>query len=82
MTLKYVGLEDFVRLASKDQGYFAHPKRTDDTDDSLLDAVNQLELSLVDLATWAYSSRAIEFMDTWADYEVSAGDFIEALKGF
>jgi hypothetical protein len=80
--LTYVGFKDLDLLAGKPRGYFGHPKRTDETDDALLDAVNQLELSVVDLSDWAYSFKAIEFMDTWADYEVTAGDFMEALKGF
>lgn len=77
-----MSFKDFELIAGKLRGYLAHPKRTDETDDALLDAVNQLELSVVDLRDWAYSFRALEFMDTCAECEVTAGDFMEALKGF
>jgi len=43
--------------------YINHPFRSEDTDDILLDAVNQLEFTHKDLVRWVTSTKSKKFMD-------------------
>jgi len=43
--------------------YLTHPDRSDDSDDVLLDAANQCDLTKKDLVRWATSARSFCFMD-------------------
>lgn len=80
---RYLATQDLEQLTKRRcEGYLSHENRTEDTDDALLDAANQLDLSLVELTQWIYSEKSTNFMQAWASYHVSPSDFSESLKSF
>lgn len=63
--------KDLNRIKAIHNCYLTHPNRTDDTDDVLLDSVNQLELSRKDLIEWVTSKRSWFLLENEPDPEVS-----------
>jgi len=61
MYLKYADI-DYLNGVEYDC-YITHPKRCDDTDDMVLDAANQLQLSKKYFITWLTSEASWECME-------------------
>jgi hypothetical protein len=60
--------------------YLLHEERTDDTDDFLLDAANQLALTEQDLHRWITGKAGFSFMEEWSGLEPSSIDFVRHLS--
>ena len=76
MCLNYKDLDIATsKIPNTKHCYLTHPKRDGDTDDVILDAANQLDLSRKDLVTWITSYTSWEFMRRVNNMELEVEDF-------
>lgn len=60
--------------------YLNHRSRSEELDDTLLDAANQIDLDKKDLRRWVNSSRSADFLNTFHGLEIETTDFLTELK--
>lgn len=81
MCLKNADLDHVKDLP--DKCYLNHPNRSDDSDDVLLDAANQSEISRKDLLFWTTSLESSLFMDEIEDIsDIDVSDFRKEFDPF
>jgi len=57
--------------------YLTHPDRSDDIDDTVLDAANQLDMRRKDLVSWLKSDRSWKILEEAEGDELDVSDFIK-----
>jgi len=69
-----------LQMDSQGSCYLRHPSRSEELDDTLLDAANQIDLDKKDLRKWVLSSKSADFLDTFSGLEIESIDFLTELK--
>jgi hypothetical protein len=57
--------------------YLTHPDRSDDTDDMVLDAANQIDMRKKELVSWLKSDRSWNILEEAEGEELDVSDFIK-----
>lgn len=60
--------------------YLNHRSRSEELDDFLIDAANQIYLDKKDLKRWVTSAKSAEFLNTFHGLEIDIVDFLTELK--
>ena len=67
---------DTIRVSDDQPCYLTHPSRSEESDDALLDAANQLELSKGYVKKWVLSFQSYEFLEQIDDIDdIEMSDF-------
>ena len=69
-------LSDLEHAVEHAECYLNHSSRTEDSDDALIDVLNQLELIKSDLMEWVSSRRSWIFMEIRKGCDLDISDFL------
>jgi len=74
----YLRYSDIENIKNADHDcYLTHPNRSEDTDDMVLDAANQLDMRKKDLLAWLKSDRSWTLLDEAEGADLEVSDFIK-----